>query len=230
MPKSPEELEKMFSELSTRQSSFEKESNQKIEMAERNAKEYKDLADKNAEELRKFKQDAEAREKESKVALEKKFESEISEFIEAQVKAGRFIPALKERIKTFMKSLTSEGEVLKFTEANGAVLSHTQLSLFKELILKLKPIMSVETEYSVAEVASAAAPDDAGGDAPAAPQKHFAEITVGGEKKRIEVDEVDIAAKAFQFQEAQAKLGRSVSYEDALIAVYPKKKSSVSKA
>ena len=90
----------------------------------------------------------------------------------------------------------------------------------------MKPVMPVGSEFSVAEEAAAETPDGEGGEAPAAPQKHFTEINVGGEKKRVEVDEVEIATKAFEYQAQQLKAGKTVSYEDALIAVYPKKKSA----
>lgn len=222
--KTPEELEKMFTDLSDKQAKSEKEFQQKIEMAQRDTQQYKALADKNAEELRAFKQEADKREKEQKDALAKRTETEISEFVESQVKAGKFIPAIKEKMITLMKSLTSESEIMKFQEKDGSTRSHTQLSLFKELILKMKPVIPVGDELSIQSEISGETPDGENGDALAEPAKHFVEIHVGGEKKRVEVDEVEIAAKAFKFQEERAKAGSPVSYEDALIAVYPRKK------
>jgi hypothetical protein len=227
MAKTPEELEKMFSDLNERQGKQEKEFQQKLEMAERNTQQFKELADKNAEELRTFKQDAEKREKEQKEALFKSRETEISEFVESQVKVGKILPALKEKVLTFMKSLTSEGEVLKFAEKDGSTRSHSQFSLFKELILKMKPVMPVGNEFSVQEELESETPDNENGDIPVEGKKHFTEIRVGGELKKVEVDEVDIAAKAYEYQEKQAKIGKKISYEDALIAVYPRKKSAV---
>ena len=228
MPKSPEELEKMFTDLQTQQEKTEKEFKLQLQVAERNTQQYKELAEKNAEELRTFKQDAEKREKEQKAALEKKFASEISEFIESQVKAGKILPALKEKVTTFMKSLTSEGEVLKFQEKDGSTRSHTQLSLFKELILKMKPLIPVDSEFSVQEAPVAETPDNEEGLAPAATQKHFTEITIGGEKKRVEVDGVEEASKAYEYIELQAKVGKTVSYEEALIHVYKQLKNKKS--
>lgn len=220
MPKSPEELEKMFQNLSDKQANSEKEFKQQLEMAQRDTKQFKDLADKNAEELRIFKQDADKRDKEHKEALAKKAEAEVSEFVEAQVKAGRIIPALKEKLVTFMKSLTSETEIMKFTEKNGAVLSHTQISLFKELITSMKPVVPVESEFSIASEEGSEIPDGTED----APVQQFTEILTGGEKKRVPVDGVELAAKAFKYQEEHfKKTGRQIGYDEALIALSPKK-------
>lgn len=227
MAKTPEELEKMFSDLSDRQSKQEKEFELKLESANRTAKEYKEIAEKTEEKLRTFQQDTEKREKEQKEALLKSKETEVSEFVESQVKAGRIIPALKAKAIAFMKSLTSEGEVLKFSEKNGATVTHTQLSLFKDLITKMTPVVPVGSEFSIVETVASETPDSEDGVVPAAPAKHFTDIVVGGQKKKVEVDEMDIAVKALQFQEESRKNGKPISYDEALIAIYPKNKSAV---
>lgn len=226
MAKTPEELEKMFTEMSEKQAKSEKEFQQQIDVARRDAKQYKEMADKTADELRVFKQDAEKREKELKEISLKSRESEISEFVESQVKAGRILPALKDKMVTFMKSLTSETEIMKFSEKDGSVRSHTQISLFKELILKQKTVMPLDQEYSVQEEEVIETPDSETGDAPAG-QRHFMEVTMGGEKMRVEVDGVDLAAKAYEYQESMRKSGKLIDYGEALIAVSPKRKSLI---
>lgn len=227
MPKSPEELEKMFSELEERQAKSEKEHKQQLEMAQRDVKQFKEIADKNAEELRKFKLEAEEREKKITEAAAKARETEIAEFVESQVKAGRVLPAFKEKLTAFMKSLTSESTVLEFTEKDGSKRSHTQVSLFKELLTKiLKPVMPVDgQEFSVAGES-----EEEEIDGTQQPVQKFAEIIVGGEKKKLPVEGADEAARAYEYQAAQKKLGREVSYEDALIFVYREKKKVPAKA
>lgn len=224
MPKTIEELEKLFTETQTQVSVMKKDFELKLDSANKTAKEYQELATAREEDLRKYKQEKEATELKHKQDLAKSRETEISEFVEAQCKAGKIIPAFKERLTAFMKSLTSESEVMKFTEADGSTRTHTQISLFKELLSKiLKPVMPLEEELSTHEQFSETTEE--GEDA--SKKTHFTEINVGGEKKRVQVDEVDIAAKAYKFQDEQKKLGRDVTYEDALIAVYPKKRPAV---
>ena len=223
MPKSPEELEKMFSELEERTTKREKEFDQKLQMAERDTKQYKELAERNAEELRTFKQEAEKREKEQKESAEKSQEKEIHEFVEAQVKAGKIIPAIKEKMTKFMKSLTSESSIMEFTEKDGSKRSHTQVSLFKELILKMKPVMPLGTEFSVQDEHDSDIPGDED-----QPDEKFVEVLDKGQRKKLPVEGADIAAKAFDYQDAMAKKNTPVNYEEALIAV--SRKNSVAKA
>ncbi len=221
MAKSPEELEKMFGELAEKQEKSEKEFQLKLDSAEKNAKQYKEIAEKTEEQLRTFKQESEKAAKEQKEALAKKAESEISEFVESQVKAGRILPAFKEKFTAFMKSLTSEQTVLEFTEKNGSKLSHTQISLFKELITKMKPVVPVESELSIYENSEQEQPEGT-----EEKVETFAEVLDKGQMKRLPIAGQDLAAKASQFVEAQAKLGRVISYGEALIAVSPKKSAA----
>lgn len=226
MPKTPEELEKMFSDLSERQSKAEKDFELQLKSANQNAKEYKELAEKNAEELRKFQVEAEKRDKEHKANLAKSRETEISEFVESNVKAGRIIPALKEKVVAFMKSLTSDGEVLSFEEKDGSKRTHTQISLFKEIISKLKTIVPVASEYTRHDVTSVETPDVETGETKS---EHFMEVIHNGSKKQLPVQDFDLAEKAEQYIVDQRKQGREVGYEAALLAVSPRKRSLASK-
>jgi hypothetical protein len=223
MPITIEELEKKFAETQNQVSVMKKDFDLKLESANKTAKEFQELAEKREEALRKFTQEAEANEKTRKEQAAAAHEAEIQAFVEDQVKAGRILPAFKEKITAFMKSLTSESTVMKFSEKDGSMRTHTQISLFKELIAKMKPVVPVSTEFSLAENAEIENPD--GSDTPV---EQFAEVLDKGQRKKLPIEGVDLAAKAYAYQEAQAKLGRSVGYDVALIAVSPKK--SVAKA
>lgn len=225
MAKTPEELEKMFTDLQDQQAKSEKEFNQKLEMAQRDTKQYKELAEKNAEALRNFQQDSEKRDKEQKEAIAKARLTEDSEFVESQIKAGRIIPAMKEKVITFMKSLTSETAVMEFKEKDGSTRSHTQISLFKEMLLKMKPVMPVGSEFSVADVAEIEEIDGT-----QKPVEVFTEVFDKGERKKLPVEGADLAAKAFEYQAHMQKLGKVIEYADALIAVEKLGKKSVVKA
>ena len=168
------------------------------------------------------KQEKEKSDKAAAEAREKAAEKEVSEFVESQVKAGRVLPAIKDKFISFMKSLTSNGAVLEFTEKNGAKVSHSQLSLFKEIIAKLKPVVPVSQEYTQSSGREEELPEgteDAG-------VEQFMEVRSKGRIENLPVEGADLAAKAFQFQEEQAKLGRKIDYAEALIAVSPKKRIS----
>lgn len=217
MPKTPEELEKMFHDLQDAQSKTEKAFKLQLESAEKTAKEYKELAEKSQEQLRTFQLESEKREKELKEAQARAHETSIQEFVEQHVKAGRIIPALKEKLITFMKSLTSDSAVMTFTEKDGSTRSHNQVSLFKEILGAIKPVVPMN-ELSVSGPFAVEAPE--AGDQPV---EHFAEVITNGERKKLPVSDMDIATKAFEYQDKMAKAGQPVTYEAALIAVSPRK-------
>jgi hypothetical protein len=215
MAKSPEELEKMFSEQQNQITSMKKDFELKLESANKNAKEWEEQARTREEDLRKFQEESKKREAEQKEAAAKSSAAEISSFVEAQVKAGRIIPALKEKFVAFMKSLTSEGAVLEFTEANGAKLSHSQISLFKEIISKLKPVVPVAQEYSI----SGKQTEELPGEAEEPQEQQFMQIRHEGVQKSVPVDDADLASKCYKYME-----DNKCDYGTALIALSSRNK------
>lgn len=217
------ELEKKFQELSDNQAKMEKDFTLKLDSAQKDTKQYKELAEKREEELRQFKESAEKSERERKQSMIEANKTGIKEFVEAQIKSGRVIPAHKERLISFMETLSSEEQVVKFKEKDGSTSSHTQLSLFKDLISKMKPVVPIGSEFTVDENMESESPSDEieGGEMKA---EKFMAVRSEGVVHNYPVKDSDIAEKALQYQEDQKKIGRVVSYEEALIAVSPKRK------
>lgn len=217
MAKTVEELEKMYTELDQRQ----KDTDLKLESAERDAKHYKQLAQTREQELQKFKEQVEQSEKDRKEALSKARDAEVSEFVESKTKAGIIIPAAKEKISKFMRSLDAEKTVVEFSEGDGSKKSHSQLSLFKEIISSMKPVIELGTERSFSDTTGADTPDGVEGDEP-----QFQEVRTEGVIKKLPLSDVDLHLKALEYQENQRKIGKSVEYSDALLHVSPKRKIS----
>lgn len=224
MPKTPEQLETMFSDLSTQFSTAKKDFELKLESANKTATEFKELAQKREEELRKFKQEEATREEDRKVKAAAAYKAEIQEFIEAQVKAGRILPAFKEKFTAFMTSLTSESNVMEFKESDGSKRSHTQISLFKELITKMKSVVPVNSEMTDAGEMGADTPDGT-----EKPVEQYAEVHDKGQLKKLPIAGVELAAKAYEYIEAQGKIGKKVSYEEALIFIEKKMRATKAK-
>jgi len=211
------ELEKKFTELSDNQEKIQKDFTLKLESAQRDAKQFKELAEKREEENRQLKDRAESAEKEKAKAFSESKKAEVKSFVEAQVKAGKIIPAHKEAVVSFMESLTSEGEVASFTDKNGSKVSHSQLSLFKDIISKMKQVVPVNSEFSVHEVVDGEESGDT-------TEEKFMEVRSEGTIQKLPLQDEALALKAFEYQAEQLKLGRTIDYGEALIAVAPKRK------
>lgn len=221
----PEEVEaklKNFSdqidEMKSVNEKNRKDFEQKLKTAESNAKDYKEQAEKNAEELRQFKAESDKRETEAKKALAAEREKSIIEFAASLKKAGKITPAQEGYVISFMKSLTSEADIITFNDKAGRKISHNQLSFFKELISGFggKRVDFSEMKNSGEKIESDT-PEDEGQD-----EEHFMDVRQEGVVKHLPVSDFDLAAKALEYQEEKKKLNQIVSYGDALIAVQKK--------
>lgn len=216
-----DDLKKQYSEMNARVSAMQKDFELKLESANRTADEWKKQAEKREEDLRSYQEKHEKEEKERLAAAAKAKESDILGFAESQIKAGKITPAVKDKIVAFMKSLNAESAVLEFTESDGSKRTHTQISLFREIIGNLKPIVPVGKEFTRSGNQSVESPSDSETDQET---EQFMEVHAPGGKKTLPVAEADLAAKAFEYQEKN-----KVSYEDALVAVSKLQKTEAEK-
>lgn len=215
------ELEQKFKDLSTQVDTMRKDYDLKLESATKDATQYKELAFKREEELRVFREKSEREKFEAEQRAKEAKKQEIKAFSEALVKEGRITPAQKELVGPLMESMTSDAEIHKFTEKDGAVKSHTQLSLFKAFLASLKKVMSFG-EFTPSGKAEIVTPDHVGDES----VQQFMDVKTEGSVKRMPVEDTDLAAKAFQYIEEQSKIGRRIDYYQALIELTPKTKVS----
>ncbi len=196
-----------------------KEFELKLLTADNAAKDYKAMAEKNAEELRQFKADAEKRETEAKKALIVEREKNILEFAAKLIKEGKITPAQEGYIVSFMKSLTSEADIITFNDKAGRKISHNQLSFFKELI---SGFGGKRVDFSEMKNSSEKIESETPGDNEQA-EEHFMDVRQEGVVRNLPVSDFDLSAKAFEYQADQKKtFNRDVSYGDALVAVQKK--------
>lgn len=220
----PKEIEaklKNFSdqidEMKTVSEKNRKDFDQKLKSAELDAKQYKEQAEKTAEELRKFKADADQRDTDAKKALAAEREKSIIEFAAGLKKAGKITPAQEGYVISFMKSLTSEADIITFNDKAGRKISHNQLSYFKELISAFSGKRVDFSETKSNEKAEIETPGDNEN-----VDDHFMEVRQEGVVKNLPVADVDLSVKAFEYIEEQGKLGRVVAYGNALVHVQKK--------
>ena len=214
MPKTIEELEKLFEKTQSDVDLMRKDFQIKLDQANSDAKQYQELAKSAQEALKKFQEDSKKAEEKRVADLAKAKESEIHEFVESKVKMGIIVPAIKEKIMTFMKTLGSEAVVAEFAEADGKKISHNQISLFKEIISQMKPAVQVGKEVSFAGYNGTESPE--GG---SEKETQFMEVRKDGQTVKLPVADLDLHEKTLEYVENQKKAGVAVSYGDALIAV-----------
>ena len=217
MPNELETLKKQFEDISKGFETFKKDTNLKLDSAQKDAKQYKEVAEKREEENRLLKESNEKTQKETARQLAESRQAEISEFVDGQVKAGKIQPAIRESVIAFMKSLTSEA-VIEFTEKNGDITKKSQLSLFKHIFSKAKAVPL--GEMTPATFSDETVNEDG---EPAEEEPKFMAVLEEGVVRSLPMEGMELDAKAKAYQESQMKLTKvKVSYYDALIAVSPK--------
>ena len=212
MPKTLEEMEKLFNETQEKVDLMRKDFDIKIEAAGREVQQYKTLAQDSQSELKRKESEFAEREKKRSEAAAKARETEIREFAEGKVKAGIILPAIKGKVEALMMSLTADKAVAEFTEADGKKISHTQISLFKEIVSAMKPVIQLGKEVSFA---GSTEPERIEG---GQEQNQFVEVIKGGSKQKLPMADMDLHLKAMEYQEKN----KGKSYEEALIAISPK--------
>jgi hypothetical protein len=216
------ELESKFKDMSGQIDTMRKDFELKLDSATKDATQYKELAFKREEELRQVKEKAERDKFEQEQRSKEARKNDIKTFSEALVKDGKLTPAQKEIVVPLMESMTSDSEIHKFIEKDGSVKSHTQLSLLKAFLGTLKKSVSYG-EFSPSGTAKIYTPDNAVDDDS---KQTFMDVKKEGSVIRMAVDEADLAAKAYQHIEEQAKAGRRIDYYQALVELSPKQKVS----
>src|SRR3990167_7864251 len=148
-----DELTKKFETLTTSVDTMKKDFELKLESAKKDAEQWKTVATQKDEDLKKFKQEAETANKEKEKAYAEKRKQEDKIFLENLKKQGKLTPASQEIATKLMESMTSETVVATFEAKDGKKITHTQLSLFKELLgsLAKSPIFSQMSRTDVAE-------------------------------------------------------------------------------
>lgn len=214
-----EELEKQLKSFQSDFESTKKDFTIKLESAKKDAEEWKSVATKKEEELKTFKEKAEAAEKEKEKAYAESRANEDKHFLESLVKEGKITPAMQVTAQKLMESMTSETTVATFDSKDGKKIQHTQRSLFKEFLRSFQK----SNAYSIlsrAESFSADTPE--GGD----DTVEFAEIHKDGQIVKAQLDDVDLDKQAKGYQEEMRKVGKDVSYADALIYISKRIKQS----
>jgi len=207
-----EELEKQLKSFQTDLDQTKKDFTIKLETATKDAEQWKSAAFKKDEELKAFKEKAEQAEKDKEKAYAEKRIEEDKHFLEALKKEGKITPAMQETATKLMESMTSETVVATFDMKDGKKVQHTQRSLFKELLKSFQK----SNAYSIlsrADSYSAETPE--GGEE----SVEFAEIHKDGAVIKAQLDDVDLDKKAKAFQEEMRKIGKDVSYSEALISI-----------
>lgn len=229
----PEEIEAKLKEFSmaidTQKKTFEiqmdtmkKDFELKLESAQREADSWKANAQKREDEIKKYQEEATKAKKDAEEALAKSREQENKAFAERLKREGRITAAQEEQVIKLMESLISSDAVATFKEKDGSTRSHTQLSLFKQLLSSL-PVRVNYSESTYGVPPAAETPEIDGGEKAA----QFMEvITKNGGKQTLPVQGVEIAEAAEKYMEEKRKAGIVVSYADALIAVSPRKRVS----
>ncbi len=212
-------VQELEAQLKTFQNDFDKTKKEfqlQLDSAKKDADNWKSVAQSKEDEVKKFQAEAEKAQKEKKEAEGKAREQENVAFIEAKIREGKILPAQKDGVIALMKSLTSEGEIIKFSQADGSTKSHSQVSLFKELLNSLSKRMTYGPQTPVGSQPASPMPRGTG----EGETTSFREVIYGGKKQALPEEGADLAAKAFEYQnEYEKKWNRKVSYEDALVAV-----------
>lgn len=209
----PKELEAKLKEFSAQVEILKKDFQIKIDAAEKDARQWRDVAQKKEEEAKKFQEqtekDAEARKK----ADAEVRKTEHKAFVDKAKADGKIVPAQDESVLKLMESLSAEGEVAKFQAKDGSWRSHSQLSLFKEVIQNSGKRVDYGYRTTAIGRFEPATPDKGGGG-------QQIEVFHQGAKVMLPLDGADLAAKAFEYQaEFRKRTGKEIDYDDALIAV-----------
>ena len=221
MAKTVEELEKMFTETQSKVDLMKKDFELKLESANRDVKQFEELAKSREEELRKFKEQVTKAEKDKAEAVARSREADVKEYVESLVKAEMITPAQKDQVSEFMKSLDFEKEIASFSEKDGSKKSHNQTSLFKEIVSKIsggKKKVKLQDEIAISSASETEEIDGTSHEG-----KNFMKVRSEGVVRNIPVADEVYHIKALEYIEDQRKIGKMVSYGDAMIAVYPKK-------
>lgn len=206
-----QELEQQLKKFQDDFDTTRKEFQLKLDNAEKDASKWKKISEDKESETRKFQEEAEKAKKERELALAEARKREVKDFFDRMKKEERITPAQEEMAARLAESMTSETEIATFGEKDGKKVSHTQLSLFKELVASMpkRPRTATLTPGGSFSPPTPEGTGEGGTD--------YQEVWYGGQKVLAQVDDMDLHVKALEYQEAQRAKNVTVSYEDALI-------------
>ena len=207
-----EELTKQFEALNTSVSTMKKDFQLQLDSAKKDADSWKSVASQKEEELKQFKEKAELALKERDKAFAESRKQENLSFLESLKKSGKISPAMEDTAAKLMESMTSDVTIHTFEAKDGKKVNHTQLSLFKELLGSLTAAPIFRQMSKTAQIQKET-PGSNNGE-----EKTFTTVKTKAGEVTYEVDGQDLHSAAIQYQEDQRKIGRTVSYAEALIA------------
>lgn len=208
------DLEKQFAELKEQFSTLKKDYELRLDSAKKEAESWKSTAQQKQDELKKFEADAEKATEEKNKAFAEIRITECKHFLEKLKKDGRISPALEVLAAKLMESMTSDVTVYTSETKDGKKISHSQLSLFKELLSSMAKT-PVFRSMTVGGTTGVETPEDSMKGTKSA--ETFMKVRTGGEVKTYAVDDVDLDLMAREYIDEQAKLGRKVDYAEALV-------------
>ena len=224
MAKTLEQLAADMEKLTTTFETKEKEFKVLLQASNDQAAQWKTVAEQSQAKILKLEEDAKKAEANT---LKLKTEAIVAEnraFVEAKKKEGILTPAMAIFAESLMGSMTSDAEVVKFTEKDGRAVVHTQLSLFKAFIGTLKKAVSYGPISPGSRQVAGAPVHEAG-------EVRKMEVTVKS-LGRVEatLDDYDLHMKALEFQAERAKSGKTITYEEALIEASKQEKDAANAA
>lgn len=205
-----EELQKQFETLTGSVDVMKKEFTVKIDAANKNAEEWKKVAESSAAEVKKLQEEAKKAEEGRVKALSEARKAEVKAFIEAAKKDGRITPAQEELIVKLAESLTSENVVATFEDKDGKKIQHTQISLFKEILGAL-PKAGRMRQLTPSGTGAPAAPGEGEGAA------ETATMFVDGKRQTVILDDTALDAETKKVIAEYRERKENISYGEAMI-------------
>lgn len=204
-----EELEKQMKSFKDDFEKTKKDFELKMESARKDAEQWKTIAADKDKELKEFKEKQTAREQEFQASQSAARLAENKSFLDALKKAGKITPAAEVLATKLMESMTQETVVHSYDEG-GKKVTHTQLSLFKEM-LKTFSKSSVFTSMTHGSQPTRETPEHE------EKEENFTQVIKDGVLKTFKVDGAALDERAKSYQEEKRKNGINIDYATALI-------------
>ena len=205
-----EELEKQLKSFQSDFESTKKDFALKLESATKDAEQWKSIAAQKEADLKKFQADAEKAQAEAKKTFAESRAKENRLFLDGLKKEGKISPATETLAIKLMESMTQDAVIATFEQKDGKKVEHTQMSLFKEMLsgLAKSPIFREMSRQANARQSVPGEGEE---------KEAFADIKSAGSTKRLPLEGMETHLKALEYIEEQRKIGKTVSYEEALI-------------
>jgi hypothetical protein len=213
------QIESKFKAYEDQLGGMKKDFEVKLEAEKADARQWKETAEKSAVALKEFEAKAKKSDEDRTKVLAEVRKTEIKSFVDTMKKSGQIIPAQEEALTKLMESMTSEVAVHTFEAKDGSKTAHTQYSLMKQFIESLpkhKAFVSMTPANGAVRVQVGQTDTEV----------HYTDIKRGGNIVTAQVDDFDMDVEAKIYIDSQAKVGRAVSYEDALVEISRRQKTA----